>query len=151
MSGFVFFDSNVLVYSDDGSSKAKQRRAIDLIARHLGDGTAVFSLQVLQEYFAVSTRKFKVPAETAQQKVQIFARAKVVCFTPSDVIDSASSIRCAVLLRKKERKAVEMEPDYVAFDIPNAFVVGYGLDYQDAYRNLPYVAALEEHEIGQAH
>jgi hypoxanthine phosphoribosyltransferase len=61
------------------------------------------------------------------------------------------SIRCAVLLRKKERKAVEMEPDYVAFDIPNAFVVGYGLDYQDAYRNLPYVAALEEHEIGQAH
>ena len=86
MSGFVFFDSNVLVYSDDGSSKAKQRRAIDLIARHLADGTAVFSLQVLQEYFAVSTRKFKVPAETAQQKVQIFARAKVVYFTPSDVI-----------------------------------------------------------------
>ena len=42
-----------------------------------------------------------------------------------------------------------MEPDYVAFEIPNAFVVGYGLDYQDVYRNLPYLAALEEHEIGK--
>lgn len=59
------------------------------------------------------------------------------------------SIRCAVLLRKHGRKAVVMEPDYVAFEIPNAFVVGYGLDYQDAYRNLPYLAVLEEHEIGK--
>ena len=36
---------------------------------------------------------------------------------------------------------------FVGFDIPNEFVVGYGLDYQDAYRNLPYVAALEPAEI----
>ncbi len=62
---------------------------------------------------------------------------------------SPESIRSAVLLRKHGRKAVVMEPDYVAFEIPNAFVVGYGLDYQDAYRNLPYLATLEEHEIGK--
>jgi hypoxanthine phosphoribosyltransferase len=60
-----------------------------------------------------------------------------------------TSIRTAVLLRKHGRKAVAMEPDHVAFEIPNAFVVGYGLDYQDAHRNLPYLAALEEHEIGK--
>jgi len=60
-----------------------------------------------------------------------------------------ASVRCAVLLRKQGRQAVMMEPEYVGFEIPNAFVVGYGLDYQDAYRNLPYLAALEEHEIGQ--
>lgn len=60
-----------------------------------------------------------------------------------------ASIRTAVLLRKHGRKAVTMEPDHVGFEIPNAFVVGYGLDYQDAYRNLPYLAALEEHEIGK--
>jgi hypoxanthine phosphoribosyltransferase len=60
-----------------------------------------------------------------------------------------ASIRTAVLLRKHGRKSVAMEPDHVAFEIPNAFVVGYGLDYQDAYRNLPHLAALEEHEIGQ--
>ncbi len=58
------------------------------------------------------------------------------------------SVRSAVLLRKHGRKSVVMEPDHVAFEIPNEFVVGYGLDYQDAYRNLPYLAALEEHEIG---
>jgi hypoxanthine phosphoribosyltransferase len=38
---------------------------------------------------------------------------------------------------------VAVQPDYVAFDIPDEFVVGYGLDYNDRFRNLPYVAALE--------
>jgi hypoxanthine phosphoribosyltransferase len=60
-----------------------------------------------------------------------------------------ASVRCAVLLRKQGRQAVVKEPEHVAFEIPNAFVVGYGLDYQDAYRNLPFLAALEEHEIGK--
>ena len=52
-----------------------------------------------------------------------------------------------VLLRKHGRKEVAMEPDQVAFEIPNEFVVGYGLDYEDLYRNLPYLGALEPHEI----
>jgi hypoxanthine phosphoribosyltransferase len=59
-----------------------------------------------------------------------------------------ASLRSMVLLRKHGRKAVSMEPDHVGFEIPNEFVVGYGLDYHDAYRNLPYVAALEAHELG---
>jgi hypoxanthine phosphoribosyltransferase len=59
-----------------------------------------------------------------------------------------TSVRSAVLLRKHGRQEVSYEPDYVAFDIPNEFVVGYGLDYQDAYRNLPYVAALELDDLG---
>ncbi len=58
------------------------------------------------------------------------------------------SLRSAVLLCKRERRQVEIEPDYVIFDIPNVFVVGYGLDYQDSYRHLPYVAELEAHELG---
>ena len=53
------------------------------------------------------------------------------------------SIRSAVLLRKSGRSEVAIEPDYVAFEIPDEYVVGYGLDYEDRYRNLPYVAALE--------
>ena len=57
------------------------------------------------------------------------------------------SVQTAVLLRKHGRQEVDTEPDFVGFDIPNEFVVGYGLDYQDAYRNLPYVAALEPAEI----
>ncbi len=58
-----------------------------------------------------------------------------------------ASVRTAVLLRKADRCAVPLKPDFVAFDIPNAFVVGYGLDYRDMHRNLPYLAVLEPHEI----
>jgi hypoxanthine phosphoribosyltransferase len=58
----------------------------------------------------------------------------------------AASLRVAVLLRKRGRQTVCFEPDYCGFDIPNAFVVGYGLDYNDEYRNLPYVAVLPEAE-----
>lgn len=54
-----------------------------------------------------------------------------------------TSIRTAVLLRKVGRQEVVLEPDFVGFEIPDEFVVGYGLDYQDAYRNLPYIAALD--------
>ena len=57
------------------------------------------------------------------------------------------SIRSCVLLRKVGCSQVDLEPDFVAYDIPDEFVVGYGLDYRDAYRNLPYLAALEPGEI----
>ena len=59
------------------------------------------------------------------------------------------SVRSAVLLRKSGRCEVDLSPDFVAFDIPDEFVVGYGLDYEDEYRNLPFVAALEEADIEQ--
>ncbi|MEM6655888.1 MAG: hypoxanthine phosphoribosyltransferase [Planctomycetota bacterium] len=57
------------------------------------------------------------------------------------------SIRSAVLLRKQGRQEVESQPDFVAFNIPDEFVVGYGLDYEDLYRNLPHLAALEPEDI----
>jgi hypoxanthine phosphoribosyltransferase len=53
-----------------------------------------------------------------------------------------ASVRVAVLLRKEGRQQVECEPDYVGFVIPDAFVVGYGLDYNDEYRHLPHIAVL---------
>lgn len=61
-----------------------------------------------------------------------------------------SSMQTGVLLLKKGQQQVDYRPDYVAFEIPNEFVVGYGLDYRDEYRNLPFLAALEEHEINAA-
>ena len=57
------------------------------------------------------------------------------------------SLASAVLLHKEGRQTVSMTPDFVAFRIPDEFVVGYGLDYQDLYRNLPYLAVLEPTEI----
>jgi hypoxanthine phosphoribosyltransferase len=55
----------------------------------------------------------------------------------------ALSVRTAVLLRKLGRQQVPIEPDYCGFTIPDAFVVGYGLDYADDYRHLPHVAVLD--------
>ena len=60
-----------------------------------------------------------------------------------------SSVRSAVLLQKEGRCEVRMKPDFVGFTIPDQFVVGYGLDYNDQYRNLPYLAVLEPSEIAQ--
>jgi hypoxanthine phosphoribosyltransferase len=55
-----------------------------------------------------------------------------------------ASLRTAVLLRKQGRQVIPLTPDYVGFEIPDAFVVGYGLDYNDEYRNLPHIAVLED-------
>ncbi len=62
---------------------------------------------------------------------------------------SPSSIRSAVLLKKTGRQEVQYTPDFIAFDIPDEFVVGYGLDFNDEYRNLPYLAALEESDLAK--
>lgn len=53
-----------------------------------------------------------------------------------------ASLKVCVLLDKTERRKVPIEADYAGFRIPNKYVVGYGLDYQDRYRNLPYIAVL---------
>ena len=61
---------------------------------------------------------------------------------------SPASLKVCVLLDKTERRKVAIEADYAGFRIPNKYVVGYGLDYKDRYRNLPYIAVLplEERE-----
>jgi len=69
--------------------------------------------------------------------------------TLSRVVDTVSamqprSVRSAVLLWKEGRSRVSLTPDYHCFRIPDVFVVGYGLDYNDEYRHLPYIAVLDE-------
>ena len=59
----------------------------------------------------------------------------------------AVSVKSLVLLRKKSRAEVVMNPDYVGFDIPNVFVVGYGLDHNGAFRNLPQVCLMDSSAI----
>jgi hypoxanthine phosphoribosyltransferase len=57
------------------------------------------------------------------------------------------SVRSAVLLWKENRSRVDIEPDYHCFRIPDLFVVGYGLDYNDEYRSLPDIVALEDDDL----
>jgi hypoxanthine phosphoribosyltransferase len=56
----------------------------------------------------------------------------------------ARSVKLAALLNKQERRLREVPIDYLGFDIPDAFVVGYGLDFAERYRNLPYIAVLKD-------
>lgn len=56
----------------------------------------------------------------------------------------ASTVKSCVLLDKPERRKVDLKPDYCCFQIPDVFVVGYGLNYGDYYRNIPYVFNWED-------
>ena len=58
-----------------------------------------------------------------------------------------TSLKSAVLLLKTGCQEVDWKPEFIAFDIPDEFVVGYGLDYNDEYRNLPYLACLEPADL----
>ncbi|HME90027.1 MAG TPA: PIN domain-containing protein [Myxococcaceae bacterium] len=75
-----FFDTNVLVYAHAADQPQKKRTARQLLTEHLGDQTAVFSTQVLQEYFVAATR-LGLPAELAQQHVATYSQASVVQVT----------------------------------------------------------------------
>lgn len=56
----------------------------------------------------------------------------------------ANSVKIVTMLDKEEGRVIDMKADYVGFKIPNAFVVGYGLDFNEKYRQLPYVGILKE-------
>lgn len=70
-------------------------------------------------------------------------------YTLSYLVDNlkkrgARSVKICTFLDKPERRKVDMKVDYMGFEVPDDFIVGYGLDYAEMYRNLPYVAALKE-------
>ena len=60
----------------------------------------------------------------------------------------ANSIRLCTLLSKPERRKINVDVDYLGFEIPDEFVVGYGLDYAEKYRNLPYIGVLKPYVYG---
>jgi len=59
----------------------------------------------------------------------------------------AKEVKICVLLDKEARREVEIKVDYIGFKVPDKFLVGYGLDYAEKYRNLPYIRELTEGEI----
>lgn len=76
----------------------------------------------------------------------IFDTGNSLDFTYKHLLSkNPASIKICTLLDKPERRnpAVTLQPDYVGFTIPNAFVVGYGMDYNEFYRNLPYIGVLK--------
>jgi hypoxanthine phosphoribosyltransferase len=57
-----------------------------------------------------------------------------------------NSLKLCTLLNKQERRRADVKVDYMGFDIPDEFVVGYGMDYAQKYRNLPYIGILRVDE-----
>jgi len=128
MSVRSFFDTNVIVYSDDKSAPAKQRRALDLLEEHRRSGTGVVSLQVLQEYFVTATRKLHLAAPVARRKVELLAEFDVAApeladilaaidlhrlhgfsFWDALVLRSAKQAGCRVLFSENLQHAPEIE------------------------------------------
>jgi predicted nucleic acid-binding protein len=128
MSARSFFDTNVLIYTDDESSPAKQRRALALIAENRRGGTGVVSMQVLQEYFVAVTRKLNLDPRIARRKVELLAEFDVVSPEVTDIlaavdlhrlhnfsfwdaliIRAAEQSGCAVLLSENLQHAREID------------------------------------------
>jgi predicted nucleic acid-binding protein len=86
MNARSFFDTNVLLYADDESAPAKQRRSRTLVAEHRRSGTGVISLQVLQEYFVNLTRKLHVDPRIARRKVEMLAEFDVAAPEVGDIL-----------------------------------------------------------------
>jgi hypoxanthine phosphoribosyltransferase len=60
------------------------------------------------------------------------------------------SIRVCVLLSKRKQRARDLDADYIGFEIDDEFVVGYGLDFMERYRNLPYLGVLKKELMDQS-
>jgi predicted nucleic acid-binding protein len=86
MSARSFFDTNILVYTDDKGSPSKQKIALDLVAKHRHDRTGVLSLQVLQEYFVTVTRKLRLDVQIARRKLELLAEFDVAAPDVSDIL-----------------------------------------------------------------
>jgi len=84
----AFLDTNILVYADDADAGAKRAKAQALVISALANGDAVISTQVLQEYFAVITRKLSVAAEAAQKKVEVLAALVAVTVDADHIVES---------------------------------------------------------------
>ena len=56
----------------------------------------------------------------------------------------ANSVKLCALTSKPDRRKIHIDIDYLGFEIPNEFIIGYGLDYAEKYRNLPYIGVLKE-------
>jgi hypoxanthine phosphoribosyltransferase len=102
-----------------------------------GDATAPGELRIGPELFADLRGRHVLLLDDILDTGQTLAR-----LTDHLKGHGPLSVRSAVLLRKRGRQSIAFEPDYCGFDILDVFVVGYGLDFNDEYRHLPYIGVL---------
>lgn len=79
----TFLDTNILVYANDSRDERKQAIALDLVSRHLIDGTGVVSSQVLQEYASVAVSKLRQPIAVVTHQLHLLESFRVILIQPS--------------------------------------------------------------------
>jgi predicted nucleic acid-binding protein len=97
MTAPCFVDTNVVIYADDADAGPKRDLARALLQRVFSDGSAVVSVQVLQEYFSAATRRLGLPPEIARSRVEAMGRLEVVTLTTADVLAAIDLHRLHVL------------------------------------------------------
>lgn len=150
-----------------GATITHDYRKRDLTVICLLDGSLVFTANLLLQIkipvnlYSIKVTSYEGSQSTGNVKYNVkdleFCKGKDILLI-DDILDSgltlstvvndvkkagASSVRTCVLLNKQIEKAIEVEPDYKGFDIENEFVVGFGMDYNGLYRNLPYIGVLK--------
>jgi hypoxanthine phosphoribosyltransferase len=150
-----------------GATITHDYRKRDLTVVCLLDGSLVFTANLLlQIKIPVNLYSIKVSSYDGKESTGIvkyggrdleFCKDKDILLI-DDILDSgltlstvvkdvkdagAQSVRTCVLLNKQIDRQIDIEPDYKAFDIENEFVVGFGMDYNGLYRNLPYIGVLK--------
>ena len=126
--------------------------ACDLLKKYKGDARLEF-LRVSSYSGKNSSGKIELNLSISKDNIE---NKNVIIV--EDIVDTGStlkflkeyignmnpkSVKICTLLNKEERRKVEIEADYVGFEIDDLFVVGYGLDYDQKYRNVPYIGVVE--------
>ena len=93
MAARSFFDTNVLVYTDDHDAPGKQAKALELVERARLGGWGAVSTQVLQEYFVAATVKLRLRPEIARRKVELFGRLDLVLIDLPDILAAIDLVR----------------------------------------------------------
>ncbi len=127
--------------------------ACDLLKKYKGDARLEF-LRVSSYKGTKSTGKIELNLSISKENIEsqnviiledIVDTGNTLKFLKNYILDmNPKSLKICTLLDKKMRREVDIEADYSCFEIEDLFVVGYGLDYNQKYRNLPYIGVIEK-------
>lgn len=105
-------------------------------------GTEQSDVRIIKDLETPIRDKYVIVVEDIVDTGKTYLKVKELLYAKG-----AKDVKIVSLLDKKERREVEVVPDYIGFEIPNAFVIGFGLDYNEKYRNLPYIGIIKPSAI----
>lgn len=105
-------------------------------------GTEQSDVRIIKDLETPIRDKYVVVVEDIVDTGKTYLKVKELLYAKG-----AKDVRIVSLLDKKERREVDVEADYIGFEIPNEFVIGFGLDYNEKYRNLPYIGVIKPSAI----